>query len=140
MACDDCPKKPRKTRSDKGTKRKPVKKKPVKKPETREQQMKRITNISNGVKAFHKCAREVGQCRGLGGGVKGYYKCATKSNCKSKDRKKVERVADKIMKSTAGTLIAKSLKPKPKPKPPKKPRKKSDKTRKTRSDKGTKRK
>ena len=140
MACEDCPKKPRKTRSDKGTKKKPVmkkpvKKKPVKKTETREQQMKRITNISSGVKAFHKCAREVGQCRGLGDGVKGYYKCANKSNCKSKERKKLEMLGSKIKKSTAGNLIAKSLKPKPKPKPkpPKKPRK-------TRSDKGTKRK
>ena len=93
--------------------------------------MKRISNILSGVKAFHKCAREVEQCKGLGDGVKGYYKCANKSNCKSKERKKLEMLGAKIKKSTAGSLIAKSLKPKPKPKP--KPAKKP---RKTRSDKG----
>lgn len=49
---------------------------------------------------YHKCAREVGKCKGLKQGIKGYHKCATVSNCKKPDREKVAKVAKKIKAST----------------------------------------
>ncbi len=49
---------------------------------------------------YHKCAREVGKCKGLKQGIKGYHKCATASNCKKPDREKVAKVAKKIKAST----------------------------------------
>lgn len=86
--CEKCKKK-------KIVKKTPVKKKP-KKPETKEGQMKRINKISKGVKEYHKCARDVGKCKGLGEGVKGYYKCAKKSNCDGKTRRKLEAIGKKM--------------------------------------------
>lgn len=76
----------------KSTKKKktPAKKKPMN-PETKRR-------ISQGVKAYHTCAKNVGKCQGLGEGVKGYYKCAKKSNCDGKTRKKLEGIGEKIKK------------------------------------------
>lgn len=49
---------------------------------------------------YHKCAREVGKCKGLKKGLKGYHKCATVSNCKKSDREKVAKAVRKIKAST----------------------------------------
>ena len=47
-------------------------------------------------KQYHQCAQVIGHCKGLGKGVKGYHKCASDSNCKKKDREKVEALSKKI--------------------------------------------
>ena len=47
-------------------------------------------------KQYHQCAQVIGYCKGLGKGVKGYHKCASDSNCKKKDREKVEDLSKKI--------------------------------------------
>ena len=48
------------------------------------------------VKQYHQCAQVIGHCKGLGKGIKGYHKCASDSNCKKKDREKVEALSKKI--------------------------------------------
>ena len=44
---------------------------------------------------YHKCAKEIGKCKGLGQGVKGYYKCASIAKCKKEDRVKVQSIKEK---------------------------------------------
>ncbi len=46
--------------------------------------------------SYHLCARQIGQCVGLGRGIKEYHLCARNANCKKKDREKVEKVVSKI--------------------------------------------
>ena len=36
--------------------------------------------------SYHLCARQIGQCVGLGRGIKEYHLCARNANCKKKDR------------------------------------------------------
>ena len=46
--------------------------------------------------SYHLCARQIGQCVGLGRGIKEYHLCARNANCKKIDREKVEKVVKKI--------------------------------------------
>jgi hypothetical protein len=48
--------------------------------------------------SYHLCARQIGQCVGLGRGIKEYHLCARNANCKKMDREKVEKVVSKIKK------------------------------------------
>ena len=48
--------------------------------------------------SYHLCARQIGQCVGLGRGIKEYHLCARNANCKKLDREKVEKVVKKIKK------------------------------------------
>lgn len=46
--------------------------------------------------SYHLCARQIGQCVGLGRGIKEYHLCARNANCKKMDMEKVEKVVKKI--------------------------------------------
>lgn len=46
--------------------------------------------------SYYLCARQIGQCVGLGRGIKEYHLCARNANCKKMDREKVEKVVKKI--------------------------------------------
>ena len=48
--------------------------------------------------SYHLCARQIGQCVGLGRGIQEYHLCARNANCKKMDREKVEKVVSKIKK------------------------------------------
>ncbi len=48
--------------------------------------------------SYHLCARQIGQCVGLGRGIQEYHLCARNANCKKIDREKVEKVVSKIKK------------------------------------------
>jgi hypothetical protein len=65
-----------------------------------------------GVQEYHKCAREVGKCKGLNKGIKGYHECAKKANCKKVDREKVEKVKENLKTATAKKTISKLIKKK----------------------------
>ena len=49
--------------------------------------------------SYHLCARQIGQCVGLGRGIQEYHLCARNANCKKIDRDKVQKVVSKIKKS-----------------------------------------
>mgnify|MGYP006950520967 CR=1 FL=1 len=59
---------------------------------------------------YHKCAKTIGKCKGLGQGVKGYYKCATDANCKKEDRLKVNKIKDKIENTKQKEKVKKAIK------------------------------
>jgi hypothetical protein len=59
---------------------------------------------------YHKCAKTIGKCKGLGQGVKGYYKCATDAKCKKEDRVKVQSIKEKIQKTAQKEKVKKALK------------------------------
>jgi len=66
---------------------------------------------------YNQCADKVGQCKGLKKGVSGYHACARKANCKISERKKLEKLKEKIKVSKAKAIIRKVIKKKPAPKP-----------------------
>jgi hypothetical protein len=59
--------------------------------------------------SYHLCARQIGQCVGLGRGIQEYHLCARNANCKKMDREKVEKVVRKIKKSKAKQIIKKAV-------------------------------
>ena len=59
--------------------------------------------------SYHLCARQIGQCVGLGRGIQEYHLCARNANCKKLDRDKVEKVVKKIKESKAKKIIKKAV-------------------------------
>jgi hypothetical protein len=59
--------------------------------------------------SYHLCARQIGQCVGLGRGIKEYHLCARNANCKKIDREKVEKVVKKIKERKSKKIIKKAV-------------------------------